>query len=209
MPYPEGTVSVVFDNEQAVGKTYTVRRNNMNCPLSVITSFAYLCIDNTNLQNDFSLKPENWFFKDMSATDVIKIKDYPLFFKDFIRSTRNKFIEYRLRILAKSLKKDREYKVIDEIDIYAHKKNENENEKISELCGGANDSKYRNCTNCGGKLISTKLLINSDLAKYNVDPYKHFNNDIHPSIISVKVGESDKLSSSGFENIANFTYSRT
>ena len=136
----------------------------MNCPLSVITSFAYLCIDNTNLQNDFSLKPKNWFFKDMSATDVIKIKDYPLFFKDFIRSARNKFIESRLGIHAKSLKKDPENKVIDKIDIYAHKKNENENEKICELCDGASDSKYQNCTNCGGKLISKKLVIDSHLA---------------------------------------------
>ena len=87
----------------------------------------------------------------MSDTDVIKIKDYPLFFKDFIRSTRNKLIESRLRILAKSLKKERENKVIDETDVYAHKKNENENEKIFALCDGANNSKYRNCTNCGVK----------------------------------------------------------
>ena len=84
----------------------------MNCPLSVITSFAYLCIDNTNLQNDFSLKPENWFFKEMADTDVTKIRDSPLFFKDFIRSTRNKFIKSRLRILAKSLKKDVKTKLL-------------------------------------------------------------------------------------------------
>ena len=62
IPFPEGKVRAVFDNQQVIGKTYPVRRNNMDCPLSVITSFTYLSIDNAYLQFDFSLKPEKWFF---------------------------------------------------------------------------------------------------------------------------------------------------
>ena len=48
-----------------------------------------------------------------------------------------------------------------------------------------------------------KLVIDCDLANYNVDSQKHFNVDIHPSNISVKVGEPDKLRPSGFGNVAN------
>ena len=57
-----------------------LRRNLVN------TSFACLRINNTDVQNDFSLKPEKWFCMDMAETGVIKIKYYSLFFKDFIRS---------------------------------------------------------------------------------------------------------------------------
>ena len=36
--FPERTVRVVFDNEQAVGKRYTVTVENFGAPISVITS---------------------------------------------------------------------------------------------------------------------------------------------------------------------------
>ena len=40
--FPEGTVRVVFDNEQVVGKRYVVSLENPNVPISVVTSHAYL-----------------------------------------------------------------------------------------------------------------------------------------------------------------------
>ena len=61
---------------------------------------------------------------------------------------------------------------------------------------------------CGAKLNSKKLVINSDLANYNFDQYKHLSFDIYPSNITLKVGGPDKRSPSGIESIANSNLGR-
>ena len=50
--FPKGLVRAVFDNKQVVGKRYSVKTDCNAVPVSVITSFAYLCIDtSSNIQN--------------------------------------------------------------------------------------------------------------------------------------------------------------
>ena len=44
--YPVGTIRLLFDNEQRVGKCYRVSAKSNNVPVSVITSHACLQIEN-------------------------------------------------------------------------------------------------------------------------------------------------------------------
>ena len=45
-------IRVVFDNEQVIGKRYTVKVDNNTVPMSIITSHAYIVIDELSvLQN--------------------------------------------------------------------------------------------------------------------------------------------------------------
>ena len=43
-----GAVKIVFDNEQVIGKRYTVKSSRNAVPLSVITSHVYISIDVDN-----------------------------------------------------------------------------------------------------------------------------------------------------------------
>ena len=46
--FPNGIVGVVFDNEHVIGKRYRVKADQASVPASVITSSAYLIIDDSN-----------------------------------------------------------------------------------------------------------------------------------------------------------------
>ena len=46
--FPNSIVRVVFDNEQVIGKCYRVKADQASVPASIITSRAYLKIDDSN-----------------------------------------------------------------------------------------------------------------------------------------------------------------
>lgn len=62
LPVPHGVVRIVFDNDQVVGKRYTVKADCNTVPLSVITSHAYLSIGASDLQEYVQLKSKHWLF---------------------------------------------------------------------------------------------------------------------------------------------------
>ena len=74
---PEGVVRIVFDNEQVIGKRYSVKVNMRNVPTSVITSHAYLKIDTCDIQTKSHLKPEHWLFKPMFDDHLAHFIKYP------------------------------------------------------------------------------------------------------------------------------------
>ena len=45
LEFPEGVVRCLFDNEQVVGKRYSVKSDQNTVPMSVITSHACMVID--------------------------------------------------------------------------------------------------------------------------------------------------------------------
>ena len=74
---PEGVVRIVFDNEQVIGKRYSVKVNVRNVPTTVITSHAYLKIDTCDIQTKSHLNPEHWLFKPMSDDHLARFIKYP------------------------------------------------------------------------------------------------------------------------------------
>ena len=59
LPFPKGLVRSVFDNEQVIGKTYTVKVNN-KVSSNVVTSHEHIIIDESSqIQSAIELKPEN------------------------------------------------------------------------------------------------------------------------------------------------------
>ena len=70
---------VVFDNEQIIGKRYRVKTNQSAVPASVISSSAYLSIDNkSKIQYDDRFMPSKWMFDsldDVTINSVIESFD--------------------------------------------------------------------------------------------------------------------------------------
>ena len=171
---PDGVVKVVFDNEQVVGKRYTVKADvNTSVPVSVITSQAYLTLDNSSIQNSELLKPEHWLFRDLTESETDKFKHFPMLYTDFFRQSRNTFIERRLKelILEQSKKND---VILDEIDYFIKRRFEAKNHKICIECNGANDKDYISCRNCSGKLKVPVVEISPSKDIQTKDIYNHF-----------------------------------
>ena len=60
--YPKRLCKSVFDNEQVIGKTRTIKAEN-KVPMSVITSRAYISIDEkSKIQEDKAYCTSNWLF---------------------------------------------------------------------------------------------------------------------------------------------------
>lgn len=204
--FPNGLVRVIFDNEQVVGKRYRVRANLNNVPCSVITSVAYLQIDeHSNIQNDEQYAPKNWLFAEETCVEnenLIKgLHNYDKYF----RLTRNSFIANRISKIVQEQKIDEKSEYFDLIDTSIMLGNEITSEKICVGCDSANDTTYRNCRCCGDKLVSVKFTLDKDLFREDTahDPYSHFKSTTErKSNIQVKVGEPVMLNPSGFENIA-------
>ena len=155
MPYPKGLARSVFNNEQIIGKTRTVIFEN-KVPSSVITSHAYLSIDQQNhiKETNASLAPKMWFFKNPSECQKESIVTVSKEEIDFFRTSRNAFIEERIHAVQKEQKLEPDghgyYDFIDEIML----RRKVESEKVCINCGAANDVQYNKCKNipCTGQL---------------------------------------------------------
>ena len=58
VPFPKGTVRVAFDNNQIIGKTYTIRAEN-KVPSSIMTTTMYAKISEEELQIQNDLAPSS------------------------------------------------------------------------------------------------------------------------------------------------------
>ena len=61
IPFPEGLIKVVFDNEQVIGKNYKAKVSGNLVKSSVITSKAYIKISDSDIQGFADMKPKYWF----------------------------------------------------------------------------------------------------------------------------------------------------
>ena len=99
-PMGTGAVKICCDNEQVIGKRYNVRAGGSCVPMSVITSHAYITIGkNSEIQNDTSLKPNNWMFDSLSIEQENSFKTFHSKYDTYFRSTRNDLIDRRLKEL--------------------------------------------------------------------------------------------------------------
>lgn len=201
--------SVVFDNEQVIGKTYTINSRS-SVPASVITSHTYINVHvPENIQNDDYLSPRNWRFSDLTTEQKNNLTNYHVKTNDYFRERRNEFIDQRLKVLLHESKTSKY-----EIDDYVNKKTECEHEKICIKCNASNDITYRKCTACG-VLLRPKIfditIDEKDEDTESYDPYIPLNVQIpHDNIeTSIITGEPDLLNPSGFKGarrVKSFSY---
>eukprot|EP00794_Sanderia_malayensis_P018435 gene18435-20284_t len=200
--FPEGLVKCVFDNEQVIGKTRSIKTEN-KVPLSVITSFANIVIDEKcSLQKEVSLCPRMWFFEKLTTEKKEKIKSNICLSK--IRTSRDAFISSRLEVVRKEQRFEGE-QIIDYIDNHVQSLCEAEKEKLCVDCGGANDIAYNTCRNCNGALAKSKVTI-SDFIDCNKEIHisKVFADfvDGKKIVCKIRTGEPDLVNPNDYENIA-------
>ena len=60
--FPTGTIRVIFDSVQVVGKCYNIKAESITALISVITSTVYIKLDENSSQNSEILQPKHWLF---------------------------------------------------------------------------------------------------------------------------------------------------
>ena len=144
---PNGIVKIVFDNEQVVGKKYTVKSDSNVVPMGVVTSHIYVSIDQQNIaQNLIDLKPEQWMFNRLTDVQMEKIMNIPNSYNDYFRNSRNKFIEKRIDIILKQQQVG--VKCTDFLDDMIKKDIESKTLKSCNKCDKKWDIKLRVCKVC-------------------------------------------------------------
>lgn len=183
---PIGIVKIVFDNEQVVGKEYTVKSDSNVVPMSVVTSHIYVSIDQKNTaQNLIDLKPEQWMFNGLTDVQMEKIMNFTNSYNVYFRNSRNRFIEKRIDIILKQQQVG--INCTDFVDDMIKKNIESKTLKSCNKCDKKWDIKLRVCKVCHSPLEHIKLEI-PELRKYlseNYNPYNHF--DIHMKMNNIKV----------------------
>ena len=145
--FPEGIERVVFDNEQIIGKRYRVKTNQSAVPASVISSSAYLSIDNkSKIQYDDRFMPSKWMFDsldDVTINSVIESFDQC---NNIFRRTRNELFKERINAIVKTLQDDGEN--FGNIDIIVKESSYSENFKFCSNCDKYAPASQRTCRSC-------------------------------------------------------------
>ena len=103
--FPKGIVRVVFNNKQVIGKRYRVKADQASVPAGVITSSAYLIIDDSsNMLFEDIWKPSDWMFKSVDESLTDSIIDSFESNNGIFRVARNKLLEERISVILKSQK---------------------------------------------------------------------------------------------------------
>ena len=145
--FPEGIVRVVFDNEQIIGKRYRVKTNQSAVPASVISSSAYLSIENkSKIQYDDRFMPSKWMFDsldDVTINSVIESFDQC---NNIFRRTRNELFTERINAIVKTLQDDGEN--FGNLDIIVKESSYSENFKFCSNCDKYAPASQRTCRSC-------------------------------------------------------------
>ncbi len=208
IPYPTGLAKSVFDNEQVIGKTRSVKAEN-KVPGSVITSHAYMSIDSSNQMqsNDLRFCPRLWFFKPPTEEQISNVVDASPDETNLFRMTRNSFINERLKTVCQEQNESENGEgYLDYVDNIVALPKEAESEKVCLACGAANDVKYNICRNgeCKGKLVKRKIDVSQQVkTKSTAKVYSHLDSfvKVKENRISVSSEEPDVLNPNSFVNI--------
>ena len=155
---PPGLIRIVFDNEQVIGKRYRVKAKQMNVPMSVITSHAYITLSKTNdmqYKDDENI-PSKWMFACQNDSIDKKIIDSFETHKYIFRKTRNEFIQHRLNVILKEMKDRENGYELDVIDEMLREKVMIDTYKVCQNCDKLAPIKDRVCKACKGTLIRQK-----------------------------------------------------
>ena len=93
IPFPDGLIKVVFDNEQVIGKKYKVKVSRNLVKSSVITSKAYIKTSDSDIQGFADMKPKYWLFK--TNNDVLLIMESLNKHQNIFRETIDAFMKER------------------------------------------------------------------------------------------------------------------
>ena len=97
---PRGAVKIVFDNEQVIGKRYTVKSSRNAVPRSVMTNHVYISIDVGNSMQCLSeLKPCHWIFSQFTDMLLTNLLDFPNFHSTYFRKSLNRFMQTRIEFI--------------------------------------------------------------------------------------------------------------
>ena len=199
--FPNGIVRVVFDNEQVIGKRYRVKADQALVPASVITSSAYLIIDDSNnMQFEDTYKPSDWMFKSVDESLIDSIIHSFESNNDIFRVTRNELLKERISDILKSQKGEGS-ELFDCIDVLVNRRQEAEHFKICLQCNSKAPVTLRTCKVCKGKLVRLEVST-KECQQEKVNPYSHFKAKKKSNAIKVMVGEPDMLNPNSFENLS-------
>ena len=139
-----GNMRCAFDNNQIIGKTYMIKGDN-KVPTSIMTSTSFVKLDESKIQEDSRLKPENWMWEELSDEQKeMLVSDNNNEFEYEFRRTRNIHIAHHLRIVESQIGDSK----TDYIDKHITDEISAENEKVCVDCGSENDVNYRVCRVC-------------------------------------------------------------
>nr|XP_054751792.1 uncharacterized protein LOC129257486 [Lytechinus pictus] len=95
---PAGTSRCVFDNNQIIGKTYTIKGDN-KVPTSVMCSAAYTCIslNEGDKQKNGELKPSKWMWNSPPEKEGSDLLVFSSDYDDFFRDTRDKLLKQQIQ----------------------------------------------------------------------------------------------------------------
>ena len=171
--FPNGIVGVVFDNEQVIRKLYRVKADQSSVPASVITSRAYLIIDDSNnMQFEDIYKPSDWMFKSVNESLTDLIIDSFKSNNGIFRVTRNEHLKERISVILKSQKGEGS-ELFDCIDMLVKRRQEAEHFKICLQCNSKAPVTLRTCKIRKGKLARLEVSI-EESQQEKVNPYSHF-----------------------------------
>ena len=199
--FPDGTVHVVFDNEQVVGKRYHVDAEKTKVPLSLITSHVYLMVDReSDIQYREDLKPDHWMFKTVNEDLITTVTSSFSSFGDTFRVARNNLISSRLQVLQKhQFNSNDGYK--DEITELVEEKELSKSTKHCTNCGKKGLTTQRVCKDCKGPMEIRALVKERMFPRQIIDPYDHLRCEVNISKVGVKTGEPDMVKPNSIQNI--------
>ena len=175
--FPGGVVRCVFDNEQVIGKRYSVKAAKSAAPVSVITSHAYLLIDpESNFQTIEAMKPSSWMFEDMKDEQIYSLKNVTAEMSTYLRETRNTFISESLKVLKTSQRYE-DSTCRDKIDNLVAEKKHVKTRKSAKIVGQQMTLLTGFVQTARGGLKKGKFTIPStfETAPVNIkSPYNHF-----------------------------------
>ena len=201
--FPPGTVRVVFNNEQVIGKRYRVKTNQSSVPTSVVTSAIYLSIDESSqMQIDEYFKLSNWMFDpvDNNLTNVI-LESFERY-NDIFRLTPNYLLPERMSVLINS-QEFYDDNCFDFIDSLIQNTLHIENVKICSECKKEAPISTRIRKSCKGKLVRYELLEDDPIFYKKIGPYSHFSVNSKKNYIKVIVDEPNMLNPNSLENLAS------
>ena len=154
----------VFDNEQVVGKTWSVRPDQ-TVPMSIVTTHDTIVLDDDEaLQCNGSLQPSKWLFQ-QPTTDQ---REYFLYNEDHANSTyfragRDNLIGARFNLCTQR----------DVVNENIHIKQKVKENKICPNCNIEFSKQKRICSWCQSNLVELSLTNSHLLSTELTNPVKH------------------------------------
>ena len=185
----EGLVRVAFDNEQVIGKCYSVKANQNSVLGSVISSNAYLVIDtDSKIQSNLHHALSNRMLMEVDDPLIILILESFNKHNDIFQPTRNELMSERIKVLQNIATCNGDA-ISDHISKYGNKKLHGSVSKVCNECNEKASMTQRNCRICKGKLVQQNVSLDNR-PDNKINPSSHFKSKETGNNIEVILGEN-------------------